>query len=226
METILVIEDDPVMQRGLIDNFEYQGYRVYGATDGETGLNMALELKPDLILLDIMLPVINGYEICRLIRKEELDMPIIMLTAKGQESDIILGLNLGADDYVTKPFSIRELLARVEAFLRRRRSAMPTMIEFGSCQLNLSAHTFFRNGVEESLSPREYKLLELFVQKPNRALTRNEILNWVWGYDSIVTSRTIDRFINTLRNKVEPDPRRPSHIITIREVGYKFILDP
>ena len=133
METVLIIEDDPTMLRGLEDNFNLKGYRVKTARDGEQGLNAALDVKPDLIILDIMLPKINGYEICRLVRKEKLDMPIIMLTAKGEESDIVLGLNLGADDYVTKPFSIRELLSRVEAFLRRRRKAEPAIHKFGNC---------------------------------------------------------------------------------------------
>ncbi|MCF7958123.1 MAG: response regulator transcription factor [Phycisphaerae bacterium] len=210
------------MLRGLKDNFEYQGYTVITASDGEAGLNTALEAKPDLIVLDIMLPKINGYEICQLIRREKLDMPIIMLTAKGQESDIILGLNLGADDYMTKPFSIRELLARTEAFLRRRRQDEPQIFEFGDCKLDIISHTFTRKGKEVSLSPREFNLLHLFCRRPNQALTRNEILNKVWGYDCIVTTRTIDRFVNTLRNKVEPNPQKPTYIQTVREIGYIF----
>jgi len=225
METVLIIEDDPTMLRGLKDNFEYKGYTVLTAVDGEDGLNTALNGKPDLILLDIMLPKINGYEVCRLIREEKLDMPIIMLTAKGQESDIILGLNLGADDYVTKPFSIKELLARAHAFLRRRRQAEPKVYTFGDCTLDVDSRVFTKNGIEHPLSPKEFNLLHYFLQKPHRALTRDDILNAVWGYDSYVTSRSIDRFVNSLRKIIEPDPHNPTYIKTIREIGYKFELD-
>jgi DNA-binding response OmpR family regulator len=222
METILIIEDDPVMLRGLKDNFEFKGYGVLTAADGEEGLNAALNKKPDLILLDIMLPKINGYEICRLIRKENLTMPIIMLTAKGEESDIILGLNLGADDYVTKPFSIKELLARAEAFLRRSRQTEQDIYEFGDYRLDIPARKLTCKSDEIKLSPKEFSLLEYFVKKPGRALTRDDILNMVWGYDSFIGSRSIDRFVTTLRNKIEPDPHNPTFIHTIREIGYKF----
>ena len=210
------------MLRGLKDNFEFKGYRVLIAADGEQGLNAALNAKPDLIILDIMLPKINGYEVCRLIRQEHLDMPIIMLTAKGEESDIVLGLNLGADDYVTKPFSIKELLARAAAFLRRARQAEQDIYEFGDFRLDIPARKLTRQGVEIKLSPKEFKLMELFVKKPGRALTRDEILNAVWGYDCYVGPRSIDRFVTALRNKIEPDPQNPIFIHTIREVGYKF----
>ena len=222
METILIIEDDPTMLRGLKDNFEYAGYNVLTAADGEKGLNAALDASPDLIILDIMLPKINGYEICRLIRKENLEMPIIMLTAKGQESDIILGLNLGADDYVTKPFSIKELMARSAAFLRRSRQTEQDIYEFADFTLDIPARKFAKNGQPIKLSPIEFKLLELFVKKSARALTRDEILNTVWGYNNFVTPRSVDRFVTTLRNKIEPDPHNPAFIHTIREIGYKF----
>ena len=222
METILIIEDDAAMLRGLKDNFEFKGYGVLTAADGEEGLNTALNKKPDLILLDIMLPKINGYEICRLIRKENLTMPIIMLTAKGEESDIILGLNLGADDYVTKPFSIKELIARVEAFLRRSRQAEQDIYEFGDYRLDIPARKLTGKDGEIKLSPKEFRLLEYFVKKPGRALTRDDILNMVWGYESYIGSRSIDRFVTTLRNKIEPDPHNPTFIHTIREIGYKF----
>ena len=222
METILIIEDDSTMLRGLKDNFEYAGYNVITACDGEEGLNAALESKPDLIILDIMLPKINGYEICRLIRKEKLDMPVIMLTAKGEESDIILGLNLGADDYVTKPFSIKELLARAAAFLRRNRKSEQDIYEFADYQLDITARKLTRNGEEIKLSPKEFRLLEYFLKRQGRALTRDDILNSVWGYNCFTGSRSIDRFVTTLRNKIEPDPHNPSFIQTIREIGYKF----
>jgi len=222
METVLIIEDDPTMLIGLKDNFEFKGYKVLTAADGEKGLKAALNSKPDLILLDIMLPKINGYEICRLIREEKLATPIIMLTAKGEESDIVLGLNLGADDYVTKPFSIKELLARAAAFLRRAKKEVQDVCEFGDFRLDLSARRLTRKGREIELSPKEFNLLEYFVKKPGRALTRDEILNAVWGYDCVVTSRSIDRFVTTLRNKIEPDPTRPIFIHTIRQIGYRF----
>jgi DNA-binding response OmpR family regulator len=222
METILIIEDDPAMLRGLKDNFEFKGYKVLTAADGEEGLNAALNENLDLIILDIMLPKINGYEICRLIRGEGLSMPIIMLTAKGEESDVILGLNLGADDYVTKPFSIKELIARVAAFLRRAKQAERDVYEFGQYQLHVPARKLTYEGKEVKLSPKEFNLLEFFIKRPGRALTRDEILNRVWGYDSFTGQRSIDRFITTLRNKIEPDPHNPIFIHTIREIGYKF----
>lgn len=222
METVLIIEDDPTMLIGLKDNFEFKGYKVVTAADGEKGLNAALNAKPDLILLDIMLPKINGYEICRLVREQKLTMPIIMLTAKGEESDIVLGLNLGADDYVTKPFSIKELLARAAAFLRRAKKETEDVHEFGGLRLDLAARRLTRKTKEIELSPKEFNLLEYFVKKPGRALTRDEILNAVWGYDCVVTSRSIDRFVTTLRNKIEPDPARPIFIHTIRQIGYRF----
>ncbi len=210
------------MLRGLKDNFEFHGYHVLTAEDGEAGLNAALNARPGLIVLDIMLPKINGFEVCRLIRKENLAMPIVMLTAKGEESDIVLGLSLGADDYVTKPFSIKELLARAEALLRRTRQTEPETYQFGACRLDIPARRFTRAEEEVKLSPKEFKLLELFVKHPGRALTRDEILNLVWGYDSFVGARSIDRFVTTLRNKIEPDPHNPVYIHTVREVGYKF----
>ncbi len=222
METVLIVEDDPSMLTGLKDNFAYKGYKVLTAADGEKGLDAALNAKPDLIILDLMLPKINGYEICRLIRQEGLDMPIIMLTAKGEESDVVLGLNLGADDYVTKPFSINELLARSAAFLRRIRKEVADVVEFGGLRLDRAARRLTRDGNEIELSPKEFNLLAYFVEKTGRALTRDEILNAVWGYDCIVTSRSVDRFVTTLRNKIEPDPAHPIFIHTVRQVGYRF----
>ncbi|TFG48761.1 MAG: response regulator transcription factor [Candidatus Brocadiia bacterium] len=222
METVLIIEDDSTMLRGLKDNFEYPDYNVITAADGETGLSIALDAKPELIILDIMLPKVNGYEICRLIRKEKLDMPIIMLTAKGEESDIILGLNLGADDYMTKPFSIKELLARSAAFLRRRKQQEQSNYTFGDFVLDISACKLSKNGQEIKLSPKELKLLEFFLKKQGKAITRDEILNAVWGYNSFSGHRCVDRFVTTLRNKIELDPHNPALIHTLREIGYKF----
>src|SRR5258708_6831640 len=163
---VLIIEDDPALLRGLRDNFEAQSYRVNLARDGREGLSAALANPPDLLLLDIMLPKMNGYEICRAIRAQQLEMPIIMLTAKGQEEDIIRGLELGADDYVTKPFSIRELLARAKAFLRREQAALATLFQFGDCKLDLTAHKLFRNGKEVPLTTKEFRLLEFLAKRP------------------------------------------------------------
>jgi DNA-binding response OmpR family regulator len=223
METVLIVEDDPAMLTGLKDNFSYKGYKVVTANDGEKGLDAALNANPDLIILDIMLPKINGYEICRLIRQEGLEMPIIMLTAKGEESDAVLGLNIGADDYVTKPFSINELLARAAAFLRRtKKDEAAEMVEFGDFRLDLGARRLMRNDEEVELSPKEFNLLVYFTERRGRALTRDDILNAVWGYDCIVTSRSVDRFVTTLRNKIEPDPAHPVFIHTVRQVGYRF----
>ena len=221
-ETVLIVEDDPAMLRGLRDNFEFEGYSVATAEDGEKGLAAALGDKPDLILLDIMLPGINGYEICRLIRQQGLDVPVIMLTAKGQEPDVVLGLNLGADDYVTKPFSIKELLARANAFLRRRRRGERQVFRFGDCELNLASRTLRRGGKPVPLTPKELGLLELFCRRAGRAMTRREILARVWGHDVFVTSRSVDRCINALRKKIEPDPGRPTFIKTVRQIGYRF----
>lgn len=223
-ELILIIEDDTTLLRGLKDNFELRGYQVSSATDGKSGLETALSNPPDLVVLDIMLPKMNGFEICWQIREAKLDMPIIMLTAKGQEEDIVRGLNLGADDYMTKPFSIQELLARAGAFLRRRKASVPTMYSFGDCKLDLRSHRLFRSEEEIALSPKEFRLLEVFVKQAGRALTRDEILRSVWGSDILVTSRSVDRCITTLRGKIEKDPRHPRLIQTIRDVGYRFEL--
>ncbi len=220
--TVLIVEDDAAMMRGLKDNFEFEGYKVVTATDGDAGLQAALRNLPDLIILDLMLPKVNGYEVCRFLREEKLEMPILMLTAKGNESDIVLGLKLGADDYVTKPFSIKELLARAEALLRRRKHTQAEVFEFGDCRLDSEARTFTRAGTEVALSPKEFELLRFFASRPGQALSRDLIMTSVWGYDAMVTTRSIDRFVNALRNKIEPDPTEPKHIRTVREFGYKF----
>jgi len=221
-ETVLIVEDDATLLRGLKDNFEYSGYVVRTASEGETALTLAVDLKPDLILLDIMLPGMNGYEICRAVREAELDMPIIMLTAKSQESDVILGLNLGADDYVTKPFSIKELLARCHAFLRRREKDETVVERVGACELDLRSHRLTKGGEEIELTPKEYELLRYLLKQEGRALTRDQVLNAVWGFDVIVTPRSVDRCVTTLRAKVEPNADSPMLIRTVRGVGYRF----
>jgi DNA-binding response OmpR family regulator len=220
--SVLIIEDDEVLLRGLSDNFRRHGFTVRTAQDGRSGLSAALGDPADLILLDIMLPKMNGYEICREIRRSQLDSTIIMLTAKGQEDDIVRGLELGADDYVTKPFSIRELLARAKAFLRRKSEPEVEEYTFGDCRLDLCAHTLRRGDRDIELTTKEYRLLELFVRRAGRALTRNDILNAVWGGSVIVTARSVDRCVTTLRGKIEADPREPQWIKTIRDVGYRF----
>ena len=218
---LLIVEDEPALVRGLSDTFRARGFDVVTARDGEAGLDAALSQRPDLILLDIMLPKINGYEICRAIRDHGLDVPIVMLTAKGQEEDIVLGLNLGADDYITKPFKIGELVARVNALLRRRTPGQTTR-RFGDCEVDLDARTIRRAGQPVALTAKEFALLALFLDKPGRALSRETILNAVWGHAVFVTPRSIDRCVTTLRAKVEPDPHRPTYIHTLRDVGYRF----
>ncbi|HBA84835.1 MAG TPA: DNA-binding response regulator [Verrucomicrobia bacterium] len=221
-ETVLIIEDDPALLRGVKDNFESVGYIVHAAADGEKGLNDALRIRPDLILLDLMLPKVNGYEICRALRDNGQEMPIIMLTAKSQESDIVLGLNLGADDYVTKPFSIKELLARSHAFLRRRGTTKSAIRRFGDFELDLDSRKLRRKNVEIELTPKEFELLAFLTEQAGKALTRERILNAVWGHDVFVTSRSVDRCINTLRGKIERSAAYPVFIKTVREIGYRF----
>ncbi len=219
---VLVVEDDAALQRGLRDNLVAQGYDVRIASDGEAGLLMATDLDPDLILLDLMLPKVNGYEICRALRERGHAKPILMLTAKGQEEDVILGLNLGADDYVTKPFRIRELLARVKALLRRQQTGRETVFRFGPFELDTAGCKLLRGAEAVDLTAKEYKLLEYFARNPGRARTREDILDAVWGRSIVVTGRSVDRCVTTLRSKIEDDPHRPVFIQTVRDVGYRF----
>jgi len=217
---ILIVEDEPALLRGLKDTFASKGCEVLSAQDGEAGLDLALSKNPELILLDIMLPRVNGYEICRAVRERGLEMPILMLTAKGQEEDIILGLNLGADDYITKPFRIRELVARANAFLRRSGVKQASVSKFGDYELNVAAHKLFHKGVEVVMTAKEFKLLAYFASRRGCAMTRDDILNAVWGNSVMVTPRSIDRCVATLRAKIDP-----SFIQTIRDIGYRFEPD-
>lgn len=219
---ILIIEDDAAILRVVRDNFVNRGYCVCTARNGEEGLSAALNGGPDLIILDIMLPKINGFEICRAVRAEKLEMPILMLTAKGQEEDIVRGLELGADDYITKPFRVRELMARAQAFLRRRQAGESPSYKFGRCELDTVSHRLLKGGGEVPLTNKEFRLLEFFLQRPGRALTRETIMNAVWGNSIMVTARSVDRCVTTLRSKIEPDPHCPAFIHTIREIGYRF----
>lgn len=221
---VLIVEDDPAMLRGLGDNFRAAGYEVETASDGQLGLARALAQPPDLIVLDIMLPGINGYDVCRQVRQAKLDLPILMLTAKGQEDEIVRGLELGADDYMTKPFGIRELLARSKRLMHRRAGDAPNTVNIGTAVLDRGSRRLMRDGKGIALTTKEYALLELFVTRPHRALTRSDILNRVWGHTLIVSSRSVDRCVATLRSKLEVDPSQPQFIHTIRDVGYRFEL--
>jgi DNA-binding response OmpR family regulator len=218
---VLLIEDEPALVRGVSDLLAAHGLDVRVATDGQTGLDAALAADADVVLLDLMLPRVNGYEICRAIRRHGLDVPVLMLTAKGQEEDVVLGLNVGADDYLTKPFRPAELLARLRALLRRRRAAAP-VCRFGDCEIDLVARRVRRHGRELTLTAKEYALLAFFANHPGRALPRDVILDAVWGTSVFVTPRSIDRCVTTLRAKIEPNPREPLHIQTVRDVGYRF----
>ncbi|MCB1202867.1 MAG: response regulator transcription factor [Verrucomicrobiae bacterium] len=226
---LLIVEDDPALLRGVADNFAARGYHVETAADGERGLEKARRLKLDLAVLDVMLPRINGYEICRYLRQEGSSLPVVFMTAKGEESDVLLGLGLGADDYVRKPFGIRELLARVEAVLRRAGTTVPgtrnvemESYRFDDFVFDRRSHSLCRlDGSEIELSPKEYGLLDYFCRHAGQALSRDEIMDEVWGYDSRVTSRSIDRFVTNLRKKIESNPDHP-RIETIREFGYRF----
>ena len=218
---ILLIEDEPALARGLSDTLRANGFDVTVAADGERGLDAAMRGDADLILLDVMLPKVDGYEICRAVRSQGIEVPILMLTAKGREQDVIQGLNLGADDYITKPFRSGELVARARALLRRRGPA-PTTVRFGDCDVDLRARRVLRSGEEVDLTAKEFAMLAYFCARPGCALSRDVILSAVWGNAVFVTPRSIDRCITTLRAKVEPDPHRPIYIQTIRDIGYRF----
>jgi len=222
MKNVLIIEDNPTMVRALEDNFTAKGYRVKTALDGEKGLSEALKGESNLIILDIMLPKINGYEICSRLREKKLDTPVIMLTAKDQEQDIVMGLNLGADDYVTKPFGIKQLLARAEALLRRTGRSEPDTYQFGSFNLDVARQTLAHNGAKVPLSPKEFAVLHLLVKRQGSVLTRDEILRTAFGVTYFVSAKNIDGFIKTIREKIEPDLNKSAFIHTIDDVGYKF----
>ena len=221
---VLLIEDEPALVRGVSDMLAANGFDVQVATDGQAGLDGALAGGAELVLLDLMLPGVNGYEICRAVRRQGLEVPILMLTAKGQEEDVVLGLELGADDYLTKPFRSAELVARMRALLRRRRPAAPVR-QFGECEIDTTARRVRRQGSEVALTAKEYALLAFFAAHPGRALPRDLILDAVWGTSVFVTPRSIDRCVTTLRAKVEPNPHEPVYIQTVRDVGYRFEPD-
>lgn len=220
--TVLIVEDEAALMRGIRDNLEFQGYEVLSAMTGEQGYKTARAERPDLVLLDVMLPRMNGFEVCRLLREEGFESPIIMLTAKDQEQDIVQGLNLGADDYVTKPFGIKELLARVHAFLRRKELDQPDARQVGDFELSVKDRKLYREGREVPLTPKEAGVLELLTRRPGRVVTRETLLDVVWGYSAAVGSSSLERCVSTLRGKIELNPQTPVLIRTVREVGYRF----
>jgi DNA-binding response OmpR family regulator len=223
---ILIIEDEPGIQLGLRDEFESEGFIVLVADNGETGLELANAEAPDLIILDIMLPALNGYEICKNLRKYGDSTPIIMLTVKDKEIDKVLGLELGADDYVTKPFSLRELMARAKAVLRRtaeRRTDLDRY-SFGTITLDFKKYTASKDDQTLDLTPLEFHMLKILIDRKEEVITRNEFLDRIWGEDNVtVSDRTIDSHIANIRRKIEKDPSQPRHILSIRGVGYKFV---
>jgi DNA-binding response OmpR family regulator len=225
MTRILIVEDEPNMVAGLRDNFEYEGYEVLTAGDGVEGLERALTDSPDLVVLDVMMPRMSGLDVCKQLKAKRPSIPIIMLTARGQEVDKVVGLELGADDYVTKPFSIRELLARVKAVLRRARP-LPKEQEhyaFGEVEVDLKTCQVMRRGAPVDISSKEFELLKFFLCHPGETLSRDKLLEEVWGYDRFPTTRTVDAHIVRLRQKLEPKPEEPRFILTVHGTGYKFV---
>jgi len=222
---ILIVEDEPAMVAGLRDNFEYEGYDVVTAGDGVEGLERALADDPDLVVLDVMMPRMSGLDLCKELKAKRPAMPIIMLTARGQEIDKVVGLELGADDYVTKPFSIRELVARVKAVLRRssHQPANPELYRFDDIEVNIRGHEVRRAGELVEFSAKEFALLAYFIAHPAETLSRDRLLDAVWGYDNYPSTRTVDTHIVHLRQKLEANPEEPRLILTVHGSGYKFV---
>jgi len=225
MTRILVVEDDPAILRGLSDNLRLESYEVVTAADGEAGDRLAHEARPDLIVLDLMLPKRSGYEVCRRLRSEGLTTPILMLTARGEEADRVLGLDLGADDYVTKPFSVRELLARIRALLRRAHPPrpLPDELRFGDVVVDFRSYEAKRGGTPVDMTPKEFQLLRLLAARAGEVVSRGELLEDVWGYETLPNTRTVDNHVASLRAKLEPDAPETRHIQTVHGVGYKFV---
>ena len=225
MTRILIVEDEPAMVSGLRDNFEFEGYEVISAGDGVEGLERALKDSPDLVVLDVMMPRMSGLDVCKQLKVKKPALPIIMLTARGQEVDKVVGLELGADDYVTKPFSIRELLARVKAVLRRAQGAPRSQEQysFGDVEVNVRSCRVSRGGRAMEFSAKEFELLRYFLCHPGETLSRDRLLEEVWGYERFPTTRTVDAHIVRLRQKLEAKPEEPQFILTVHGVGYKFV---
>ncbi len=225
MKKILIIEDDKSILTGLTDNLVMEGYKVISESDGEKGYLKAVEEKPDLILLDLMLPSKNGFDVCRDLRQNQINIPVIMLTAKVEEADKVLGLELGADDYVTKPFSIRELLSRIKAIMRRRRDIEKDFDEFtfSDVKLNFIHMDASKSGKKIELSLKEFEIMKFFFKHENEVISRNKLLDEVWGYEVFPTTRTVDNYVLMIRKKIEDNPSVPKHILTIHSAGYKFV---
>jgi len=229
MAKILVVEDEYQMAHALKDNFEIEGYEVVIANDGEAGSKYILDASFDLVLLDVMLPKISGFDVCKTARQKGIETPIIMLTARGEESDKVLGLESGADDYVTKPFSLVELLARVKAVLRRgmaQKKDLPsgTLVSIGRLKIDFVSYTAFSEDVSVKMSHTEFEILKFLWNRKNETVRREDIMKQVYGVDGDVTTRTIDNFIVRLRQKIEVDPGNPKHILTVHGMGYKLVI--
>jgi two-component system alkaline phosphatase synthesis response regulator PhoP len=224
MPKILIVEDEPKMVAGLRDNFEFEGYEVLSAHDGVEGLERALSTSPDLIVLDVMMPKMSGLDVCRRLKAKRPSIPIIMLTARGQEVDKVVGLELGADDYVTKPFSIRELLARVKAVLRRSHTLPQDQdrYSFGDVEVDMHTCRVTRDGKPLDFTAKEFELLKYFLCHPAENLSRERLLDEVWGYEVQTNSRTVDAHLVRLRQKLEPVPEQPRFFLTVHGTGYKF----
>src|SRR2546425_12640437 len=222
---ILIVEDEPAMVEGLRDNYEYEDYDVISAGDGIAGLDRALADDPDLVVLDVMMPRLSGLDVCKQLKVKRPSLPIIMLPARGQELDKVVGLDLGADDYVTKPFSIRELMARVKAVLRRAspQAPAPEIYRFSDIEVNVRANEVRRAGNLIDLSAKEFALLAYFLSNPAETLSRDRLLDAVWGYDNYPNTRTVDTHILHLRQKLEPNPEEPRLFLTVHGSGYKFV---
>lgn len=225
MKRILIIEDDPAISRGLTDALVEEHYEVVSESDGEKGFKFVQNENIALIILDLMLPSKNGIEICSDLRKKGINTPILMLTSKKEEMDKVLGLEVGADDYVTKPFSVRELLARVKALLRRKQEIIKDIEDysFGLVQIDFKKQIATKNNKPIELSTTEYKILKFFIEHEDEVITRDNLLDKVWGYDVFPTSRTVDNYILSLRKQIEENPSKPKHLITIPKAGYKFV---
>jgi DNA-binding response OmpR family regulator len=226
MVRILIVEDELQMRRGLKDNLEFEGYSIDEAEDGESGINKIIENPYDLIILDVMLPKLSGFDVCKAAREKGIKTPIIMLTAKGEEIDKVLGLELGADDYMTKPFSLRELLARVKAVLRRIHPAeneISQKAKIGKLEVDFAAYTATIQDEQVSMTHREFEIIKFLWQHRGTTVSRDKLLNEVWGYEEYPTTRTVDNFILKLRQKIETDPARPKHILTVHGIGYKLV---
>jgi DNA-binding response OmpR family regulator len=229
MKKILIVEDELNMVKGLRDNLEFEGFEVDTALEGTSGLDKILHCRYDLILLDIMLPEISGFDICKSARKEGVNTPIILLTAKGEEIDKVLGLELGADDYITKPFSLRELLARIKAILRRapgtkEENGDQDFVSIGKIRVNFKNYIAFEGTREVKMSHKEFEVLHYLYMKVGKVIQRDDLMIDVWGIEYEISTRTVDNFILKLRQKIEVDPNSPKIILTVHGIGYKMIL--